>query len=232
MIYSQEVSNMTCVAKGIEKHGPAPIPEEGKWVQAKEIKDISGLTHGVGWCAPQQGACKLTLNVKEGVIQEALVETIGCSGMTHSAAMASEILPGKTILEALNTDLVCDAINTAMRELFLQIVYGRTQTAFSEGGLPIGAGLEDLGKGLRSQVGTMYGTLEKSPRYLELAEGYVTRIALDAEDRIIGYEFVHLGKMMEMITKKGIPAQEALEKAKGTYGRFADAARYVDPRKE
>ena len=232
MIYSQEVSNMTCVAKGIEKHGPAPIPEEGKWVQAKEIKDISGLTHGVGWCAPQQGACKLTLNVKEGVIQEALVETIGCSGMTHSAAMASEILPGKTILEALNTDLVCDAINTAMRELFLEIVYGRTQTAFSEGGLPIGAGLEDLGKGLRSQVGTMYGTLEKGPRYLELAEGYVTRIALDAEDRIIGYEFVHLGKMMEMITKKGIPAQEALEKAKGTYGRFADAARYVDPRKE
>ena len=232
MIYSQEVSNMTCVAKGIEKHGPAPIPEEGKWVQAKEIKDISGLTHGVGWCAPQQGACKLTLNIKEGVIQEALVETIGCSGMTHSAAMASEILPGKTILEALNTDLVCDAINTAMRELFLQIVYGRTQTAFSKGGLPIGAGLEDLGKGLRSQVGTMYGTLEKGPRYLELAEGYVTRIALDAEDRIIGYEFVHLGKMMEMITKKGIPAQEALEKAKGTYGRFADAARYVDPRKE
>ena len=232
MIYSQEVSNMTCVAKGIEKHGPAPIPEEGKWVQAKEIKDISGLTHGVGWCAPQQGACKLTLNVKEGVIQEALVETIGCSGMTHSAAMASEILPGKTILEALNTDLVCDAINTAMRELFLQIVYGRTQTAFSEGGLPIGAGLEDLGKGLRSQVGTMYGTLEKGPRYLELAEGYVTRIALDAEDRIIGDEFVHLGKMMEMMTKKGIPAQEALERAKGTYGRFADAARYVDPRKE
>ena len=231
MNYSHEVESMCTVQKG-PNHGPAPIPEEGRWVKAYDIKDISGLSHGVGWCAPQQGACKLTLNVKEGVIQEALVETIGCSGMTHSAAMASEILPGKTILEALNTDLVCDAINTAMRELFLQIVYGRTQTAFSEGGLPIGAGLEDLGKGLRSQVGTMYGTLEKGPRYLELAEGYVTRIALDAEDRIIGYEFVHLGKMMEMITKKGIPAQEALEKAKGTYGRFADAARYVDPRKE
>lgn len=142
-------------------HGPAPIPEEGKWVKSKEIVDISGLTHGVGWCAPQQGACKLTLNVKEGIIQEALVETIGCSGMTHSAAMAAEILPGKTLLEALNTDLVCDAINTAMRELFLQIVYGRTQSAFSEGGLIIGAGLEDLGKGLRSQVGTLYGTLAK-----------------------------------------------------------------------
>ncbi len=138
MQYSQEVENMCPVAKGAY-HGPAPIPEEGKWVQAKEISDISGLTHGVGWCAPQQGACKLTLNVKDGIIEEALVETIGCSGMTHSAAMASEILPGKTILEALNTDLVCDAINVAMREIFLQIVYGRSQTAFSEGGLPVGA---------------------------------------------------------------------------------------------
>mgnify|MGYP003226884472 CR=1 FL=1 len=181
MIYSREVEEMCPVAQGVH-HGAAPIPEEAKWVQAKEVKDISGLTHGVGWCAPQQGACKLTLNVKEGIIQEALVETIGCSGMTHSAAMASEILPGLTVMEALNTDLVCDAINTAMRELFLQIVYGRTQSAFSEEGLPVGAGLEDLGKGLRSQVGTMYGTLKKGPRYLEMAEGYVTGIALDADD--------------------------------------------------
>lgn len=230
MIYSAEVEKMSCVAKG-PNHGPAPIPEEGKWVQAKEIKDISGLTHGIGWCAPQQGACKLTLNVKDGVIQEALVETIGCSGMTHSAAMAAEILSGKTILEALNTDLVCDAINTAMRELFLQIAYGRTQTAFSEGGLPIGAGLEDLGKGLRSQVGTMYSTLAKGPRYLEMAEGYVTRIALDEHNEIIGYEFVHLGKMMEMV-KKGSDANEALQKATGRYGRFDEAKKYIDPRHE
>ena len=191
MIYSHEVEMMCPVAQGAN-HGPAPIPEEAKWVQAKEIKDISGLTHGVGWCAPQQGACKLTLNVKDGIIQEALVETIGCSGMTHSAAMASEILPGKTILEALNTDLVCDAINTAMRELFLQIVYGRTQSAFSEDGLPIGAGLEDLGKGLRSQVGTMYGTLAKGPRYLEMAEGYVTGIALDENNEIKLYDEQYL----------------------------------------
>ncbi|MBE6096632.1 iron-sulfur cluster assembly scaffold protein [Schwartzia succinivorans] len=230
MNYSQKVQEMTCIAKEVN-HGPAPIPEEGQWVKAKDVSDISGLTHGVGWCAPQQGACKLSLNVKNGVIQEALIETIGCSGMTHSAAMAAEILTGKTILEALNTDLVCDAINTAMRELFLQIVYGRTQTAFSDDGLPVGAGLDDLGKGLRSQIGTMYSTLEKGPRYLELTEGYVTRVALDKEDRIIGYEFVSLGKMMEMI-KDGTPAQEALEKATGNYGRFDEAARYVDPRKE
>ncbi len=230
MIYSSEVENMCVVRKGAN-HGPAPIPEEGRWVKSKEIKDVSGLTHGIGWCAPQQGTCKLTLNVKEGVIQEALVETIGCSGMTHSAAMASEILPGKTILEALNTDLVCDAINTAMRELFLQIVYGRTQTAFSEGGLPIGAGLEDLGKGLRSQVSTMYGTLAKGPRYLEMAEGYVTKVALDENDEIIGYKFVHMGKMMEMI-KGGMDANEALAKASGQYGRIDDAAKLIDPREE
>ena len=230
MIYSAEVQHMCPVAKGAY-HGPAPIPEEGKWVQAKEIKDISGLTHGIGWCAPQQGACKLTLNIKDGIIEEALVVTIGCSGMTHSAAMASEILIGKTILEALNTDLVCDAINTAMRELFLQIVYGRSQTAFSEGGLPIGAGLEDLGKGLTSQVGTMYATKAKGPRYLQLTEGYVTRLALDEEDQIIGYEFVKTGPMMENI-KKGMDANEAVKKATGSYGRFADAAKYIDPRHE
>ena len=197
MIYSHEVEEMCTVAQGV-CHGAAPIPEEAKWVKAKEVKDISGLTHGVGWCAPQQGACKLTLNVKEGVIQEALV---------------------------------CDAINTAMRELFLQIAYGRSQSAFSEDGLPIGAGLEDLGKGLRSQVGTMYGTLKKGPRYLEMAEGYVTGIALDAENHIIGYQFVSLGKMTDFI-KKGDDPNTAWEKASGQYGRVADAVKIIDPRKE
>ena len=230
MIYSKELEGMCKVAKGVD-HGPAPIPEEGKWVKAKDIKDISGFTHGIGWCAPQQGACKLTLNVKDGIIQEALVETIGCSGMTHSAAMAGEILVGKTILEALNTDLVCDAINTAMRELFLQIVYGRTQSAFSEGGLSIGAGLEDLGKGHRSQVGTIYSTTVKGPRYLELAEGYITDIALDKDNQIIGYKYVNLGKMMDNI-KAGIEPMEAIEKASGKYGRFDEAVKVIDPRQE
>ena len=233
MTYSHEVETM-CVVKQGPNHGPAPIPEEGKWVKAKEITDISGFTHGVGWCAPQQGACKLSLNIKNGVIEEALVETIGCSGMTHSAAMASEILPGKTILEALNTDLVCDAINTAMRELFLQIVYGRSQSAFSDDGLSVGAGLEDLGKGLRSQVGTMYGTKLKGVRYLEMAEGYVTRMALDENDEVIGYEFVSLGKMTDFI-KKGDDPTTAYNKSIGHYGRFNPedgAVKYIDPRKE
>ena len=205
MIYTKEVENMCPVGQGVH-HGCAPIPEEAKWVQAKEVKDISGFTHGIGWCAPQQGACKLTLNVK-----------------------AAEILPGLTVMEALNTDLVCDAINTAMRELFLQIVYGRSQSAFSEDGLAIGAGLEDLGKGLRSQVGTMYGTLKKGPRYLEMAEGYVNAIALDEEGMIIGYKFVNLGKMTDFI-KKGDDPNTAYEKSCGQYGRVADAVKLIDPR--
>jgi NifU-like protein involved in Fe-S cluster formation len=230
MEYSSEVKEMCLVAQGCN-HGPSPIPQEGGWTQAREIKDISGLTHGVGGCAPHQGACKLTLNIKNGIIEEALIETVGCTGMTHSAAMASEILPGKTILEALNTDLVCDAINVAMRELFQQIVYGRSQSAFSEGGLPIGAGLEDLGKGQRSVTASTYGTTLKGPRYLEVTEGYVLKLALDKNDEIIGYKFVHLGRMMDAI-RKGDDANKAMEAATGTYGRYDEAVKTIDPREE
>ena len=230
MNYSHEVERMCPVTKG-PNHGPAPIPEEGRWVKAYQISDISGLTHGVGWCAPQQGTCKLTLNVKNGIIEEALVETIGCSGMTHSAAMAAEILPKKTLLEALNTDLVCDAINVAMRELFLQIVYGRSQTAFSEDGLPIGAGLEDLGKGLRSQVGTIFSTAEKGVRYMEMTEGYILSLALDANSEVIGYQFVRVGKMLEDI-RHGVDPKTAYDKNIGTHGRYEGAAKYIDPREE
>jgi len=230
MIYSPEVEEMCPIAQGA-RHDPSPIPQEGKWIRSKEVTDISGFSHGVGTCAPHQGACKLSLNVKEGIIAEALIETVGCTGMTHSAAMASEILPGKTILEALNSDLVCDAINDAMKKIFLQLVYGRSQTAFSEGGLPVGAGLEDLGKGLRSVTGTMYGTGRKGPRYLEMAEGYVKELALNEDNEIIGYSFINIGVMMDAI-KKGVDSKAAMEKASGTYGRFADAVKTVDPRKE
>ena len=118
-----------------------------------------------------------------------------------------------------------------MRELFLQIVYGRSQSAFSEGGLAIGAGLEDLGKGTRSQVGTIYSTKAKGPRYLELAEGYITEIGLDEEGNIIGYKYVNMGKMMDAI-KAGIDPLEAIEKASGKYGRFDEAAKTIDPREE
>lgn len=138
MIYSSEVEHMCPVAKGAY-HGPAPIPEEGKWVQAKQISDISGL--------------------------------------------------------------------------------------------PIGASLEDLGKGLRSQIGTMFGTKLKGARYLEMAEGYVTQLALNADNEIIGYEFLNLGKFTDAL-KKGEDPAAALEKAKGRYGQFADAVKYIDPRKE
>ena len=87
------------------------------------------------------------------------------------------------------------------------------------------------GKGLRSVTGTMYSTKAKGPRYLEMAEGYVTKLALDANDEIIGYQFVRLGPMMEQIAK-GVAADAALAKCTGTYGRFAEAVKTINPRHE
>ncbi|MDR0404660.1 MAG: hypothetical protein LBH37_02575, partial [Oscillospiraceae bacterium] len=218
MDYSAEISKMYKVAKA-PSHGPSPIPQEGKWTRCFDVGDISGFSHGVGWCAPQQGACKLTLNVKSGIIEEVLIETVGCSGMTHSAAMAAEILSGKTLIEALNTDLVCDAINVAMREIFKQFVYGRTQTAFSDRGLPIGSGLQDLGTGLCSQVGTVYSTKEKGVRFLNVTEGYVLSLALDENSEVIDYKFLKISKMIDKI-KKGIDPAEAYKESIGKYGRY------------
>ena len=222
---------LMCPVKNCKAYGPSPLPQDGDWQQVKHINELSGLTHGIGACAPQQGACKLTLNIKNGIIKEALVECIGCSGMTHSAAMASEILVGKTVLEALNTDLVCDAINVAMRELFLQICYGRSQSAFSLGGLPVGTGLEDLGKDRASKVATIYSSEEKGTRYFNLGEGRITKLALDNNNEIIGYEYVNLNRLLNLL-KDGKDSKEALAETTKHYGRFNDAVKVIDPLKE
>ena len=66
---------------------------------------------------------------------------------------------------------------------------------------------------------------------MELAEGYIVEIGLDKDNQIIGYKYVNLGKMMENI-KKGIEPMEAIEKASGTYGRFDEAVKKIDPRCE
>jgi hypothetical protein len=118
-----------------------------------------------------------------------------------------------------------------MRELFLQIVYGRTQTAFSEDGLPIGAGLDDLGKGLRSMVGTTYGTAAKGARYLELAQGYITSLALNENNEIIGFECLNLGKFTDAL-KKGTDPKDAVDGAMGRYGQWDNPAKVIDPREE
>ena len=135
-------------------------------------------------------------------------------------------------MEALNTDLVCDAINTAMRELFLQIVYGRTQSAFSEDGLPVGAGLEDLGKGLTFSGWYYVRYSEERPALSGDGRGLCNRNRhWTKRISIIGYQFVNLGKMTDFI-KKGDDPNTAYEKAKGQYGRIADAVKIIDPRKE
>lgn len=217
--------------KCVNLHKSSPIPQEGEWYCPKDITEINGFSHGVGGCAPQQGACKLTLNVKNGIIQEALVETIGCTGMTQSAAMAGEILPGKTLLEALNTDLVCDAINVAMKNLFNQIVYGRTQSAFSENGLPVGSSMEDLGSHKMSSVGTTYADTKTGVRYFYTSDGYISKLGLDKNKEIIGYEYINVGKMLNLI-EGGIDPSDALTKSTSKYGRFDEAIEVINPRKE
>ena len=76
----------------------------------------------------------------------------------------------------------------------------------------------------------MFSTKAKGVRYMEMAEGYITRMALDDDDQVIGYEFVKLGKMLEDI-RHGVSADEALKNNTGSYGRFNEAKKYIDPRR-
>lgn len=207
--------------------GVAEVPMEGKWVQLHNLEDINGLSHGVGKCPPQQGACKLTLNIKKGIIEEALVETVGCSGITQSAVMASEILVGKNILEALNCHLACNAIDDAMKNIFFQLVYGRTQTAFTDCGLDVGCTYEELAKGGRSFVGTVVAGKDFGPRPLETAEGRIVELALDSERRIIGYKYLDVSAMLSECSEECIDPKKYYK----YYGRYNQGIYFIDPRK-
>ena len=230
MCTTEKLRSMRTVRRGLTQPC-SPIPCEGEYVHATDVGAISGVSHGVSTCPTMQGACKLSLNVKKGIIEECLVETIGCSGMAQSAAMAGEILTGRTLIEAINTDLVCDAINGAMREALLHFLYGRSQTAFSKGGLPVGSLFEELGASSCSQVASVYGSREKGPRYLHVNEGYVMRMALDDNSEVIGYELLNVGKMLSLL-KQGVAAEEARVQSLEHVGRFAEGKDFIDPRKD
>jgi len=205
----------------------AEIPMEGDWVSLSDITQINGVSHGVGGCPPQQGACKLTLNIKNGVIEEALIETVGCSGITQSAVIVSEFLIGKNLLEALNTHLVCDAINIAMKQAFLQFVYGRTQTAFTEKGLPIGSLYEELATNHLSYVGTVIAINRQTPLILQTTEGYTTKLALDDSGNVIGYQYLRLGELLKKLsTGKNVNIKNYLSE----YGRYSEGVKWVNPR--
>lgn len=208
--------------------GIAEVPMEGKWVQIHDLKDINGLSHGVGKCPPQQGACKLTLNIKNGIIEEALIETVGCSGITQSAVMASEILIGKNLIEALNCHLVCNAIDDAMKNIFLQLVYGRTQTAFTDCGLSEQCTFDELAKGGRSFVGTVIAGKDFGPRPLETAEGRILELGLDDDGKIIGYKYLDIAAMLDNLHDS---SQIEVKNYIKYYGRYNQAKYFIDPRK-
>ncbi len=74
----------------------------------------------------------------------------------------------------------------------------------------------------------------KVTRYLQLTEGYITKMFLDSDNEVCGYEYVHMGKFMEAV-KKGMDANEALKSVTGTYGRTKPeqgVVKSIDPRKE
>ena len=79
--------------------------------------------------------------------------------------------------------------------------------------------------------GSHQDAINKGVRYMEMAEGYVIKMALDEEGEVIGYQFVKVGKMLEDI-RHGVSPDEAYKKNIGTYGRFDGAAKYIDPREE
>lgn len=205
------------------------IPLEGEWIHLDNILQINGLSHGVGTCPPQQGACKLTLNVKNGIVEEALIETIGCSGMTQSATIASEIIVGKNILSLLNTHLVCDAINVAMKQIFLQYVYGRTQTAFSINGIKNDSCSEELNKGQTSYVGTVISSKNNKIKILETADGYILDIALDENQHVIGYKYLNVGKMMQDF-QMGMTID--FNNYIKTYARYSEGVNFINPREK
>jgi len=205
----------------------AEVPMEGDWIRLDDISKINGVSHGVGGCPPQQGACKLTLNVKNGIIEEALIETVGCSGMTQSAVIVSEFFVGKNLLEALNTHLVCDAINIAMKQAFIQFVYGRTQTAFSKNGLPIGSLHEELATNKLSHVGTVISKNHEAPILLQTTEGLITKQALDKNGDIIGYQYLKIGELLKSLSfNRNVNIKDFLSE----YGRYSEGVKWIDPR--
>ena len=105
----------------------------------------------------------------------------------------------------MNTDLVCDAINTAMRELFLQIVYGRTQSAFSGAVFLVGKG--------RDLMGAERELLEKIAVVQKKG-------VIGAEDLLIGHP---LGTQRDRF--KALPA--AIEVIEGLVLKISDLCRWL-----
>ena len=118
-----------------------------------------------------------------------------------------------------------------MKDIFQQLAYGRSQSAFSIGGLSIGAGAEELGSTHHSRVGTVYSNVKSGVRYYNTTEGYITRLALDENDEIIGYEYVNLPRLLKNI-RAGLDAKEALIKSSGNYGRFDEGKKFIDTMEE
>ena len=209
-------------------HGPAPIPEEGKWVQSREVTDISGFTHGVGWCAPQQGACKLTLNVKNGVIEEALVETLGCTGMTHSAAMAAKFCPAKPFWKRSIPTSSATRSTPPCASCFCRSPTAARRARFPKTACPSARAWRTSARASAARSAPCTARWQKARAIWKWRKAMCSKIALDEDREIIGYQFVNLGKMMEAI-RKGVDPKDGLRKERRYLRALSGSRRYHRP---
>jgi len=69
-------------------------------------------------------------------------------------------------------------------------------------------------------------------RYLNLTEGYITKMALDENGETIGYEYVNLGLLLKNLQDEKMTKKKAIENATKRYGRFDEAKKIINPRGE
>lgn len=228
---SHEVQQMCCVAKGA-KHGPAPIPEEGKWVKSKQISDISGLTHGVGWCAPQAGRvqahaqCQGRRNQGSPRRNNRLLGHDALGGLwrrkfSQAKPFSKPLIPTSFATQSTSpcANFSSKSSTDALRRLSRKAVSPSARVS------------KTWARVCARRSARCSRRKSRARATSELAEGYVLEQALDENNEVIGYKTVHVGKMLEAI-RNGMDAGEAFKKFTSTKGRFEDAAKTIDPRKE
>ena len=81
----------------------------------------------------------------------------------------------------------------------------------------MGGGVEELGKGVGREVGSVQGSLGKGGGQVEMGEGYMKSMGVEKKEEMWGQELVEVGKLMDEM-KKGSEGKEGLKKVSGSQG--------------
>jgi hypothetical protein len=137
---------------------PGPFPRRVNGCRQKNFKDISGLTHASGVSTANRGL-QADPELKDASLKGAGGYP-GCSGDHSPPGFRNfrEDISGKISIQLCRR---CHQRGQC-RAGFFRLYTGAAKQPF-EGGLPIGASLEDLGKGMRSQIGTCSAPRPREP---------------------------------------------------------------------